>query len=196
MTIDTLNGAFAMTRAILAKVTPDQYGQPTTCASWDVRALANHVVEGANWFALCVEAGAAPDPDPTHGIDYAAGDLLGAYDDGARATLAAFGAPGAEERIITLPFGDLPGAAVMTLALNELFTHGWDLATSTGQSNDLDPALAAELLTHLEAVVGEDVRGPDGEAPFGPAVSAPPGATPAERLAAFLGRHVRAGVPH
>lgn len=190
MTTDALAQAFAMTRGILSQVTPDQYEHPTPCASWNVRAVVNHIVEGANWFALCVNGGAAPDPDPTHGVDYAAGDVLAAYDQGAAATLAAFASPGAQERILALPFGQLPGAAFMGIATNDVFVHGWDLAQGTGQQTDLDPALAEQLLTQVQAFVGDELRGSDGLAPFGPALDAPASAPAADRLAAFLGRKV------
>jgi uncharacterized protein (TIGR03086 family) len=190
MATDTLAATFAATRRILAKVDPGQYDRPTPCASWNVRALANHIVEGANWFALCVDGGEAPDPDPTHGVDYAAGDLLASYDAGVTATLAAFGADGAQERIIGLPFGRLPGAAFMGIATNDVFVHGWDLARATGQPHDLDPALAEMLLGQAQGFVTDDLRGPDGQAPFGPAREAPASATAADRLAAFLGRDV------
>ncbi|MGH9281815.1 MAG: maleylpyruvate isomerase N-terminal domain-containing protein [Acidimicrobiales bacterium] len=92
MTPEALEGAFANTRAVLANVTPDQYGDPTPCASWTVRELVNHIVEGANWFPLCVNAGAAPDPDPIHGVDYAADDPATAFDMGAKEAVAAFAA--------------------------------------------------------------------------------------------------------
>lgn len=190
MATETLARAFAMTRGILANVTPHDYGRPSPCASWDVRAVANHIAEGANWFALCVNAGAAPDPDPTHGVDYAAGDLMAAYDQGVEATLAAFGAPGAQEKLIKLPFGELPGAMFMGIATNDVFTHGWDLAKATGQPTDLDPEIAAQLMPIVQGFVGDGLRGPDGVAPFGPAVEAPPSASAADTLAAFLGRQV------
>lgn len=188
MNTDTLAKAFTMTRGILANVTPDHYGDSTPCASWTVRDLANHVVEGANWFALCVNAGAAPDPDPTHGFDYAGGDLMASYDEGVANTLAAFRAPGAQERFIKLPFGELPGAAFMSIATNDVFTHGWDLAKATGQPTDLDPAIAAQLLPVVQGFVGDQMRGPDGEGLFGPAVDVPDSATSTEKLTAFLGR--------
>ena len=188
MSTDTLAKAFAMTRGILADVTSDQYAGPTPCASWTVRDLVNHIVEGANWFALCVNAGAAPDPDPTHGFDYAAGDVVASYDTGVSESLAAFGAPGAEERFIKLPFGELPGAAFMVIATNDIFTHGWDLAKATGQSTDLDAAIADELLPVVQGFVGDQMRGPDGEGLFGPPVAVANSATSTDRLAAFLGR--------
>jgi uncharacterized protein (TIGR03086 family) len=189
MSTETLARAFGMTRKILAATPPDRYGDPTPCASWDVRALCNHIVEGANWFGLCVEAGAAPDPDPTKDVDYAAGDPVASFDEGAARSLAAFGAPGAQQKIIALPFGELPGAVFMGIATNDVFLHGWDLARATGQPDDLDPALAEELLDEMRGLPAE-LRGPEGQAPFGPERDAPASATAAERLAAFLGRSV------
>ena len=38
--------------------------------------------------------------------------------------------------------------------------------------------------------IGDGMRGPDGQAPFGPAQEPPAGATKADELAAFLGRSV------
>ena len=188
MSTETLARTFDLTRGILEKVTPDEYDKPTPCASWDVRTLMNHIAEAANWFPLCVNAGEAPDPDPTHGVDYTAGDFLRAYDEGARASVAAFGAPGAQERMIKLPFGEIPGAAFMATATNDIFVHGWDLAKAIGQPTDLDAAVAAGLLEQMRAMVPDAMRGADGGAFFGPAVEVPSSASAADRLAAFLGR--------
>ena len=126
---------------ILDKVRPEDHGKATPCASWTVRDVANHVVEGANWFGLCVNGRAAPDPDPTHGVDYASGDLLASFDEGVAGTLAAFRSPGALEELITLPFGELPGAVFLTIATDDVFVHGWDLARATGQDVTFDSAL-------------------------------------------------------
>lgn len=188
MTTEVLERAFAMTRGILANVTPADYDKPTPCASWTVRDVANHIVEGANWFALCVNAGEAPDPDPTHGVDYAAGDPLASYDEGVAASLAAFAAAGAQERIVKLPFGELPGSVFMGIATNDMFVHGWDLAKATGQPTDLDADLATQLLAQGQAFISDDFRGGDGQAPFGAELDAPASASAADRLAAFLGR--------
>ena len=72
----------------------------------------------------------------------------------------------------------------------EQFTHGWDLARATGQPTDLDPGLAAGLLSQARLAIPDAYRGPDGQALFGPAREAPAGAGPADQLAAFLGRAV------
>ncbi|MGH9150253.1 MAG: TIGR03086 family metal-binding protein [Acidimicrobiales bacterium] len=187
MSTEWLEKAFGATRSVLSNVKEDQYADPTPCASWTVRDLVNHIVEGANWSALCVDGGGAPDPDPTHGVDYAAGDVVASYDQGASASLAAFGAPGAGERVISLPFGELPGAMFLGIATNDVVTHGWDLATATGQTLDVDPEVATGLLAHMRNVA-DALRGPDGQGAWGPEVEVGPDASPIERLVAYLGR--------
>lgn len=185
MSTEALAQAFASTRSVLANVKPEQLDAPTPCASWTVRDLVNHIVGGSHWFAATVEASTAAPPTET---DWSAGDVLTSYDDGIAASLAAFGAPGAQEKIVELPFGEFPGAFYMGLATSDQFTHGWDLARATGQSTDLSPELAAALLEQVKMAVPDQFRGPDGQAPFGPEVPAPDSATAADRLAAFLGR--------
>ncbi len=92
------------------------------------------------------------------------------------------------ERIMHLPFGDLPGGAFVYIACGDTFTHGWDLARATGQSTDLDPKTAAQLLEIVSPMLPDAFRGEDGQAPFGPRQEAPDRATEADKLAAFMGR--------
>ena len=188
MSTDPLRQAFATTREIVTNVEPAQLGDPTPCASWDVRTLVNHVVSGSHWFAASMSAGASPEVDSSEDTDYTAGDVLAAYDKGIAASLAAFGAPGALERTVKLPFGELPGPMFMGLATTDTFVHGWDLARATGQPADLDSDLAEQLLSHARATMRDEFRGADGVAPFGPPVDVPRSAPAADQLAGFLGR--------
>jgi uncharacterized protein (TIGR03086 family) len=188
--VTELDRALGSTRAILASVQPGQLDAPTPCASWDVRALINHFIGTARWWAGVVDgqdAGAGADDAA---VDYAAGDYVAAYTDACKVAVAALGAQDVPGRMIRLPFGEFPGAVVIAMAALDQFTHGWDLARAAGQPTDLDPGLARELLARSEALITDDFRGPDGAAYFGPATQAPPGASAADRLAAFLGRAV------
>jgi uncharacterized protein (TIGR03086 family) len=186
VSVADLTRAFAMTRAIMANVTPSQYPDPTPCASWDVRGLVNHLVSGSHWYAATIRSGNGTTTPARH--DYTEDDVLAAYDAGIEATTSNFEARGALERTITLPFGEFPAVRFLGLATSETFVHGWDLAKATGQPTDLDPALAEQLLTTARDVMPASFRGPDTTAPFAPEVPAPANADPAERLAAFLGR--------
>ncbi len=93
------------------------------------------------------------------------------------------------DRSVRLAFGELPVPRFMFIAATDAFVHGWDLAKSTGQPTDLDPQLASQLLAAARSMVPESFRGADGQAPFGVEVAVTENAPPADRLAAFLGRH-------
>ena len=180
-----LNQALQSTLAILTRVRLGDLAAPTPCASWDVRALVSHFVGTARWWAAVI-AGQEADPD----ADYAARDFVAAYEESIRIAVAAFAAEAALDKVVRLPFGEFPGAVLRDLAAMEQFTHGWDLARAIGYSADLDPGLAAGLLSKARLAITDAYRGPDGAALFGPAVEAPAGAGPADQLAAFLGRRV------
>ena len=87
-----------------------------------------------------------------------------------------------------MPFADLPGAIYASIATGDAFAHGWDLARAIGRSTDLDPELAGQLIAAIGPMLPEQMRGPDGQAPFGPAVAVPADAPAADQLAGFLGR--------
>jgi uncharacterized protein (TIGR03086 family) len=181
--MEELNRSFLSTRAILAKVNRGDLTASTPCASWDVGALINHFVGTARWWAVSVTGeGEVTD------ADYAAGDFVAAYEESIAIATSAFQAEGVLEKTVRLPFGDFPGAVLLGLASMEQFTHGWDLARAIGHHTDLDPELAAGLLDQARFAISDDFRGPDGKALFGPATQAPAGASPADQLAAFLGR--------
>jgi hypothetical protein len=66
-------------------------------------------------------------------------------------------------------------AVTGVLAETEQFTHGWDLARAIGYPPELDPVLAERLLSQARLTITDALRGPDGQAMFGPAVAAPGG---------------------
>jgi uncharacterized protein (TIGR03086 family) len=186
-----LNQAMQSTLGVLMKVQPRDLTAATPCVSWDVRALVNHFIGTAHWWAAAVtgEPAAASNSEPAD-VDYAAGDFVGAYEEGVRIAVTAFAVEGVLDSMVRLPFGEFPGTAVRDMAAMDQFAHGWDLARAIGYPADLDPGLADRLLAHARVAITDAFRGPDGQAPFGPAAPAPAGAGPADQLAAFLGRSV------
>jgi len=176
--------AVASTRSVLAAVKADQLDSASPCASWKVSDVINHVVGGQYFFASAMKG----DPPSGDAPDFSQGDYLAAFDQGAAQALDAFREDGAMDRTVHLPFGDFPGAAWMNIAAIDTFVHGWDIAKGTGQNTDLNPGLASGLLQGAKAAIPDAFRGPDTKAPFGPEQSASAGASPADQLAAFLGR--------
>jgi uncharacterized protein (TIGR03086 family) len=187
MSVETLEKAFASTAGVLANVKADQLDDPTPCASWKVRDLINHIVGGTTFFAVAAETGAAPGRGGPR-TDFTAGDFNAAFEQGAKRAVAAFRADGAMDKIMTVPIGQVPGSIFVNIAATDAFAHGWDLAQATGQSTQLDPVLAAQLLEGAKMALPDALRGADGEAPFGPRVEVSESAPPADQLAGFLGR--------
>lgn len=186
MDAQPLETAIKSTREVLAGVSREQLALPTPCASWTVADVVNHVV-GNQYFFAGAMTGETPRSERP---DFAAGDFLAAFDKGSAACLDAFRAEGAAERVVHMPFGDMPGSTLVSLAATDTLTHGWDVARATGQPSDLAPELAAALLAGAKVGLPPGARGAEGRAPFGPEQEAPAGASSADRLAAFLGRTV------
>ncbi len=185
MATEGFEQAVSVTKSVLATVKPDQLDDPTPCASWKVRDLINHIVGGSYFFAAAMN-GEAPGGDAP---DFASGDYRSAYEEGSKQAIAAFAAPGALERLVKVPFGEFPGVAWMGLATTDTFTHAWDLAKATGQSTNLAPELAEQLLARAREAISDAIRG-DEPMPFAPEKRCADNAAPADRLAAFLGRTV------
>lgn len=188
MATEGLEQAVAVARGVLAGVRSDQLDDPTPCASWTVRDLINHLVGGSYFFASATKAGGISG-DGAEAPDFSAGDYVAAYEEGSKQAIAAFGAPGALDKIVKLPFGEFPGSGFMGLATTDTLAHAWDLAKATGQSTDLAPTLAQQVLEGARMAISDGVRG-DEPMPFAKERPCPDDASPADRLAAFLGRTV------
>lgn len=185
MSTQPLEQSLATARSVLADVTPDQLDIQSPCAQWKVRDVVNHLVGGQQFF---IDALQGNQPDGTE-VDYASGDFVASFDELSQQCLAGFQADGALDASYTLPFGEMPGSAVMGLVMTDTFTHAWDVAKATGQDTDLTPELAAQLLQGAQMMIQPAFRSEDG-AVFGPEQTAPEGASNADQLAAFLGRTV------
>ena len=157
MSADMLAQAFASTAGVLAGVDAQQLDAATPCASWQVRELVNHIVGGTTYFAVAAETGQAPAPAET---DFCEGDFVSEFNKGAARAVKAFEADGVMDKMMKLPFGELPGGVFINIAAIDTFTHGWDLAKATGQSTDLDPGLATQLLAIAEGFVADDLPRP------------------------------------
>lgn len=172
------------TSRFVAGTRKDQYDLPTPCPEYDVRTLLNHIVGGQMLFKLAiddVQVDASQAPPDLIGDDHVA-----AFERARQAVLDAWAQPGVNEKILKLPFGNLPGAVAQGIHFTEALVHGWDLAKATGQDPTLDPELAEACLNTNKMIVNDSLRGPG--QPFGPEVKIGDDAPVADRLVAFLGR--------
>ncbi|GLW09783.1 hypothetical protein Misp01_49120 [Microtetraspora sp. NBRC 13810] len=176
---DSCARVLAEVEALMTAVTPDMMADPTPCAGWDVRTLLNHLVwENLMWTGL---AAGAPRTD-VFTDDHLGDDHVAAFRSAAEATMAVFREPGMLDR----EYGPAPGWRLVEQVVIEMLVHGWDLARAIGRPTDLAPDVAEAILPSVREIYGDVPRTPGGS--FAPEHEVPATATPADRLAAFLGR--------
>ena len=167
---------------------PDQLGDATPCTEWTVRDLINHLTGGATMFAVSAEEGSVPDEviGQLLGGDNLGDDYKGAFHAAMDRVSTAFRAPGAMEKTVALPFGEMPAPVALSIAVFDVTTHATDLARATGQPMPADDVLETGL------AMGRQLIGPEMRQPgvFGPEQPCDEGAPLADRLAAFAGRAV------
>jgi len=181
----TLARSQQIAATVLDSVSPDQLDRSTPCTQWTVAQVIDHLVGAQHWARSGMEGVEMTDT----GEGSSAGDFRATFRAAATSSLAAFNVDGALARTVNPGFGDMPAVGLLAMAATDTFTHAWDLAKATGQSTDLDPELAAELLTSARASIPPTFRSEEGSI-FGLEQTAPEGATAADQLAAFLGRTV------
>jgi uncharacterized protein (TIGR03086 family) len=186
--VDQLRTALDVAWELIAGITPQQWSRPTPCTDWDVRTLVTHLSDGNHRFATALGEGSSSTSHPPQ-AGPTGDDLVTAYRDSADTVVAAFRQPGALARMVTVPFGTVPGAVAVHLRLTEALVHGWDLAQATGQVAAFPEDLAEQELTFTRDALGAL---PPGRSPFAPPTPAPDTAPALDRLAACLGRRLPA----
>src|SRR5947199_5622169 len=159
--VTTFERVLDTTNEVVDRVEPAQLGHPTPCTEWDVRAVINHITGGATMFAECVEQGSVPD---SRLGELMGGDNLGddfkanyrAASDRARAT---FSMPGVLDKMVKLPFGEMPAGVALNISIMDVMTHAVDIAKATGQSIDDEDILPIALDIGRQLIT-DDFRAP------------------------------------
>jgi uncharacterized protein (TIGR03086 family) len=162
---------------VIAGIRPEQLDLATPCSEFTVRGVLEHLIGGATMFAAAYRGEIAADPgdivDPIAGIRAALGDLADSI-----------AAPGALDRTIRAPFGEVDGESFARFLVLDGLVHGWDMATATGQPYDPPEPLVAAANGFAHQAL-DPLR--DGQT-FAAAVEPASGASPIEELAAYTGR--------
>ncbi|MEO8082835.1 MAG: TIGR03086 family metal-binding protein [Ardenticatenales bacterium] len=180
---EPFRNAFDFVARTVAGVNPDQLSRPTPCTEWDVRALAEHLVNG-QLRLTAVAAGDAAMPEPITMDDPAA--AAAAIRATAPRAAATWAAPDALDRTLTVPWGTSTGRAIRDIQFLELCSHGWDLARATDQPTDLDDATVGVAFEIVRGRLTDDRRG----GAFKPAQPVAADAPAFDQLLAFMGRTV------
>ena len=183
--IEQLDVILPALNRVARNVRPDQMAKATPCAAFTVRDVFNHMIGGASFFTAQFRGESPPDM-PADGADLAGDDVVATFTATIDALADAAMQPGALERTIVSPFGEVPGDVVARFLALDGLVHTWDLATATGQTYDPPEPVVVEVLAFAHQAIAPAMRG----GPFGTEVPAPADATPLQRLVAFTGRAV------
>ncbi|MEX2267861.1 MAG: TIGR03086 family metal-binding protein [Acidimicrobiia bacterium] len=177
---DQLDTVLPLLTAMVASLDDAQLDAPTPCAAFAVRDVLGHMVGGATIFAAAFRGDAPSEPSSQ-------GDVVSAFPVAMTDLQAAVRSPGALDRTIKAPFGEVPGDTFARFVALDGLVHAWDIATATGQAYDPPANLVAEVDAFAHQAISEDMR--DGDT-FAAAVDPPVGASPLVQLIAFTGRRV------
>jgi uncharacterized protein (TIGR03086 family) len=174
---------------LVAAVDDSQLDRPTPCPDYAVGDLLDHIGGLALAFAA-----AARKEDGTNAAPPRPGDRSQLGRDWRTRIprdLAALGdawvAPETWDGMTKIAGMDMPASVVGTVGLDEVVTHGWDLARATGQAFDADETTIAGSLEFAESISAPGAEAARAPA-FGPVIAVTEGASPLDRLVALTGR--------
>src|SRR3954466_13691661 len=155
--VEVMRRVLGETQRVVDGIDPSQLERSTPCSEWDVRAVLNHVTGGADMFATCVNEGSIADDRLMElvGGDNLGTDYKGSFKAAAGRAIAAFEQPDVADKMVTLPFGQMPAGIALRIAIFDVSVHTLDLARGSGQDTEIDPEV---LATALE--VGQQMIGP------------------------------------
>ncbi len=163
---------------VVGGISPSDLDNPTASTDFTVRGVLEHMIGGATMFTAAFRGEEAGTPDLS--------DVLNAFGPTLTTLAEAIHAPGALERTISAPFGEVSGDAFARFVVLDGLIHGWDMATATGQAYD-PPADLVSAATDFAREALDPLR--DGTT-FAEATEPRAGATPLEELVAYTGRRV------
>ena len=168
--------------ALVDRIDPMQLNDPTPCDRFTLHDVLDHMITLGGTFAYWFRGEEAPEAaaPPVYGWVPAA-EFRAVMDD----LLDSVKSPGAMERTIATPMGEMAGDTFARLVAFDGLVHGWDIARAAGLSYELPPAVVAAVDAFARQAITDDLR--DGDT-FKAEVAPRSDAPAIERVAAFSGR--------
>jgi uncharacterized protein (TIGR03086 family) len=168
--------------AMVDRIQVMQMNDPTPCSEFTVHDVIDHMIVLGGTFSYWFRGEEAPELKPPGVYGWVpAAEFRKVMDD----LLNAVQSPGAMERTITAPIGEMPGSTFARFVAFDGLIHGWDLASATGLEYEPPAALITSVDEFARGALTAAMR--DGDT-FKQPTTAPHDANQMERLAAFSGR--------
>jgi uncharacterized protein (TIGR03086 family) len=178
--IELLDQGFDWTAQRVTLVRTEQLASSTPCSEWDLRHLLDHTLGS---LSILTDAVSGEDMTSRFVTDARVGsDPAQAFADVVQRAMTTWHTAGVLEGTYAIPLGPTPGRVVANINLLEVVVHGWDIAQSTGEAEEIPPVLAEPILGFARELITDETRGVG----FAPELAG--GETASARLVSFLGR--------
>ena len=181
--VEQLDEILPIVEQVVDGISPDQLQRQTACAGFTVEGVLEHMIAGATSFAPAFRGEEAT-------AEAGGGSVRERWRRAMADLLAAVHSPGAQERTVSAPFGEVPGSVFARFVAFDGLVHGWDLATATGQPYSPPDNVVREVDTFARQALTDAMREGD---TFAVPTDAPSDASPMEQLVAFTGRQLPRG---
>ena len=160
-------------------VPPTAWNNPSPCEGWTARDIVGHLTE---WIpAFFGSQGVEFPPIPS-----VEDDPVAAWETVQVTIAKALADPSTAAKQVSTPFSTQSLAATVDMIVTgDIFTHTWDLARATGQSETLDPDQLQRMIANMGAMPEEVLRS-DGM--FGPRIDVAADADDQTRFLGYVGR--------
>jgi uncharacterized protein (TIGR03086 family) len=186
-----LGPAAATVTRLLDGVTDQQLNGPTPCGETPVAGLLDHLMGLSLAFTWAARKSVPADrrgrPPERKGAEQLPPDWRSQLPKRLQDLVEAWRDPAAWEGMTEAGGQTMPGEVAAMVALDELVMHGWDLARSTGQHYECDPASTAIVLEFVTISAQPD-QAQAREGLFGPVVPVPDDAPAFDRALGLAGR--------
>ena len=166
------------------QVGDDQWGNPTPCTDWDVRALVAHVVDEQRWVPYLLGGGTVAAAGDRFADDPLGADAKAAWREASDAARAAFEADGALDEPVSVSSGETSARDYLWQMTVDAAVHAWDLARGIGADDQLDH----ELVRRIHHESDKDAEELAASGVYGEPVSVPAGADLQTRMLGLFGR--------
>jgi uncharacterized protein (TIGR03086 family) len=174
---------------VIAELAPAELDVVSNCAPWTVRRLASHALRNQLFWAGVVTGQELMAQDEAMAATPYDGDVAPVAAEVTERVVRLWGTDGVLDAHHVTPFGELPGAVVVTFAIVDAAAHAWDLSASVGRPTEFPAAWIPGMTRVVETTCTEHA------VEVGlvqPPTEAPTGATDTQRLMAAAGRTIPA----
>jgi uncharacterized protein (TIGR03086 family) len=165
--IEALVPAVQQVQSFLNQIQSNQWDNPTPCAEWNVRGLAEHLVGGSRMSTTLLNGGSSDEAKACF-----VGNVLSedpAVDFAAAAEIEVRTISAANlDTLVNHPAMQMPAAQLLNFRISDYLVHSWDLARGLGVDDSLNPVLVEHVWESIQPMapmiphVGVFGAGPSG----------------------------------